>query len=499
MLHIRKIAGKRISQRGWLRLFAVAAIAAIFIAGCGSDDDAEPETPTTTAAQPSPPTTATTAPPPTTSPPTTSPPTTTTTAPPSAPAEYDIAAGANHTCTLNEGRVLCWGNNLHGQLGNGESGPTVHSSVPVEAEGITDAVALGAGWEHTCAVHATGEVSCWGDDTSGELGNGETADSVPEPVKVIGLDDATDVTAGHWHTCALRSTGEISCWGRNHDGQLGNGDMGVDSAVPVSVTGISDAVSVSANGEHSCAVHATGEVSCWGDNWEGEFGNGESGPGIQSAVPVKASGVADAVAVASGYNHTCALREGGKVSCWGNNEFGQVGNGVDFVSEALDGSLIVDPIEVVSLDDAIAVSAGGAYSCALRETGEISCWGTNTYGQLGNIQATFSNPTPLPVSGIDDAVVIAAGAGHVCAVRQGGSISCLGSNIYGELGNGQSVQFSSEQVKVAGIDDAVDLSSAIYHSLRASLQQAKCLAGADSGKDWMAMLPPAMLRLCRSK
>ena len=91
----------------------------------------------------------------------------------------------------------------------------------------------------------------------------------------------------------------------------------------------------------------------------------------------------------------------------GNNEFGQVGNGVDFVSEALDGSLIVDPIEVVSLDDAIAVSAGGAYSCALRETGEISCWGTNTYGQLGNIQATFSNPTPLPVSGIDDAVVIA--------------------------------------------------------------------------------------------
>ena len=464
MLHIRKIAGKRISQRGWLRLFAVVAIAAIFIAGCGSDDDAEPETPTTTAAQPSPPTTATTAPPPTTSPPTTSPPTTTTTAPPPAPPEYGIAAGANHTCTLNEGRVLCWGNNLHGQLGNGESGPTVHSSVPVEAEGITDAVALGAGWEHTCAVHATGEVSCWGDDTSGELGNGETADSVPEPVKVIGLDDAVDVTAGHWHTCALRSTGEVSCWGRNHDGQLGNGDMGVDSAVPVSVRGISDAVSVSANGEHSCAVHATGEVSCWGDNWEGEFGNGESGPGIQSAVPVKASGVADAVAVASGYNHTCALREGGKVSCWGNNEFGQVGNGVDFVSEALDGSLIVDPVEVVSLDDAIAVSAGGAYSCALRETGEISCWGTNTYGQLGNIQATFSNPTPLPVSGIDDAVVIAAGAGHICAVRQGGSISCLGSNIYGELGNGQSVQFSSEQVKVAGIDDAVDVSSAIYHS-----------------------------------
>ena len=463
MLYIPIIANKRIFHFSWLKLLAVVAIATIFIAGCSSDDDAEPETSTTTVAPTSSTTTtATTAAPPSTAPP--PPTTTTTTAPPPAPPEYDITGGANHTCMLNEGKVLCWGNNLHGQLGNGQSGVTMHSSVPVEARGINDAVALGAGWEHTCAVHATGEVSCWGDDTSGELGNGETANSIPVPVKVIGLDDAVDVTAGHWHTCALRSSGEVSCWGRNHDGQLGNDDMGIDSYVPVSVTGISDAVSVSANGEHSCAVHATGEVSCWGDNWEGEFGNGESGPGIQSAVPVKASGVSDAVAVASGYNHTCALREGGKVSCWGNNEFGQVGNGVDFVSEALDGSLIVDPSEVVSLDDAIAVSAGGAYSCALRETGEISCWGTNTYGQLGNIQATFSNPTPLPVSGIDDAVGVATGGGHICAVRQGGAVSCLGSNIYGELGNGQSVQFTSEQVKVGGIDDAVDVSSAIYHS-----------------------------------
>ena len=461
MLHIRKIPIQRFLSRRWLWFAAVVAVAAIFAAGCSSDDDAEPEAPTTTVAPTSATAaTATTAAPPSTAPPTT----TTTTAPPLAPPEYDITAGINHSCTINEGRVLCWGSNLHGQLGNGESGAAEYSSVPVEAQGITDAVAVGAGWEHTCAVHATGEVSCWGDDTSGELGNGETADSVPEPVKAVGLDDAVDVTAGHWHTCALRSTGEVSCWGRNHDGQLGNGDIGVDSYVPVSVRGITDAVSVSVNGEHSCVVHATGEVSCWGDNWQGELGNGESGPGAESAVPVKASGIADAVAVASGYGHTCALREGGKVSCWGNNEFGQVGNGVDFVSEALDGSLIVDPIEVVSLDDAVAVSAGGAYSCAVHETGEMSCWGSNAYGQLGNIQAIFSNPTPLLVSGIDDAVGLAAGEGHTCAIRQGGAVSCLGSNIYGQLGNGQSGRFTSEQVKAEGIDDAVDLSSSLNHS-----------------------------------
>ena len=270
MLHIRKIARQRFLSRRWLWFTAVVAVAAILAAGCSSGDDAEPEASTTTVAP-----TSTAVPTTTTSPPpTTSSPTTTTTAPPPALPEYDIAAGVNHSCTLNEGRVLCWGSNLHGQLGNGESGATAYSSVPVEAQGIADAVAVGAGWEHTCAVHATGEVSCWGDDTSGELGNGITADSIPVPVKVIGLDDAIDVTAGDWHTCALRSTGEVSCWGRNRDGQLGNDDMGVDSYVPVSVRGISDAVSVSANGEHSCAVHATGEVSCWGDNWQGELGTG---------------------------------------------------------------------------------------------------------------------------------------------------------------------------------------------------------------------------------
>ena len=460
MLCISKISSKRIFHFSWLKLLTVVAIAAIFIAGCSSDDDAEPETPATTAAPTSAPaTTATTAPPPTTA--TT---VTATTAPPPAPPEYDIAAGVSHSCTLKEGKVLCWGSNLHGQLGNGESSATAHSSTPVEAQGITDAVALGAGWEHTCAVHATGEVSCWGDDTSGELGNGATANSEPLPVKVVGLDDAVDVTAGHWHTCALRSSGEVSCWGRNSDGQLGNDDMGVDSYVPVPVTGISDAVSVSANGEHTCAAHATGEVSCWGDNWQGELGNGESGSGAQSAVPVRVSGVADAVAVASGYDHTCALREGGKVSCWGHNEFGQIGNDRDFITEVLNDSFIADPSEVVSLDDAIAITAGGAVSCAVRENGTISCWGSNAYSRMGNSEALSANPTPLPISGIDDAVGVAAGSNHTCIVRQDGAVSCLGSNIYGELGDGQSDLFTSEQVKVVSIDDTVDLSSSLYHS-----------------------------------
>ena len=150
----------------------------------------------------------------------------------------------NSSYVLREsGSVLCWGENENGQLGNGEFGGNVYSTVPVEVEDITDAVAIAAGWEHTCAVHSTGEISCWGDDSRGELGNGQVVDSSPLPVKVVDIDDAVAITAGHWHTCAVHITGSISCWGGDHDGQLGNGEIGdeFDSAVPVSVLNISDA------------------------------------------------------------------------------------------------------------------------------------------------------------------------------------------------------------------------------------------------------------------
>ena len=124
------------------------------------------------------------------------------------------------------GKVSCWGENDKGQLGDGEFGRDLYSSVPVEVSGITDAVDVSAGWEHTCAVHATGEVSCWGDDTNGELGNGAISNQEPLPVKAEGIADAIAVTVGHLHTCALRSTGEIACWGaqpRRATGQRRNG------------------------------------------------------------------------------------------------------------------------------------------------------------------------------------------------------------------------------------------------------------------------------------
>ena len=182
--------------------------------------------------------------------------------------------------------------------------------MPVKVAGISDATAIAAGGDHSCALHPTGEVSCWGSNAYGELGNGQStgdpqdnsADSAV-PVKVIGISDATAIVTGGNHTCALLRTGEVSCWGRNTYGELGNGqstgdpqDNSADSAVPVKVIGISDATAIAEGGFHSCALHRTGEVSCWGGNIYGELGTGKStgdrqDTSIYSPKPVKVTGL----------------------------------------------------------------------------------------------------------------------------------------------------------------------------------------------------------------
>ena len=150
------------------------------------------------------------------------------------------------------------------------------------------------------------------------------------PVEVLGITDATAVAAGFLHTCALRRTGTITCWGNNEDGQLGNGQSGSGerSSVPVEVLGINDATAIAAGYDHSCALLQTGTITCWGNNEDGQLGNGQSGEDTISSVPVEVLGINDATAIAAGGRHSCALRRTGTITCWGNNFTGQLGNGV---------------------------------------------------------------------------------------------------------------------------------------------------------------------------
>src|SRR5205809_4781134 len=249
-----------------------------------------------------------------------------------------IAARGYHSCALlGDGTVWCWGRNQDGQLGNGIPLPAPPgtqcpsswcSSTPVRASGITGAAAVIAGGYHTCAVLMPDRtVQCWGRNDDGQLGDG-TRTSSSTPVPVGGLTGAAAVTGGFYHTCALLGDGTVQCWGQNYEGQLGNGIVGGVSTTPVLVAGLANVRAVSGGYRHTCALLRDGTVQCWGRNVEGQLGDGTT---TSSSTPVGVGDITDAVAVGSGVLHTCALLLNSTVKCWGavgsGNDFGQLGNG----------------------------------------------------------------------------------------------------------------------------------------------------------------------------
>ena len=378
-----------------------------------------------------------------------------------------ITTGPDFSCALHQsGTISCWGNNRYGQLGNGQNGYIDYSSVPLEVVGIVDATAIATSWEHSCALHQGGTISCWGNNYNGQLGNGQSGENAMSsvPVQVADITDATAITTGANHSCALHQNGTISCWGRNNHGQLGNGESGDESefSEPVKVEGIADATAITTGGEHSCALHITRTISCWGNNYSGQLGNGQSGENAASSVPAQVADITNATAITTGANHSCALHQNGTISCWGNNEFGKLGNGTDNNYSSV-------PAQIANIKDATAITTGAGNSCALHQTSTISCWGDNWYGQLGSGTDDSYSSVPAQIANIKDAIAIATGGAHSCALHQTGTISCWGPNWNGQLGNGQrgynpSGLVEVRPVGVIGITDAKASETGYEHS-----------------------------------
>ena len=242
-------------------------------------------------------------------------------------------------------------------------------------------VSIAAGYLHTCAVLDTGGVQCWGDNLDGQLGGFSSTYTTNTPVTVVGLSSkVVSIAAGREHTCALLGTGGVQCWG---DSTLN------DSGPPRDVEGLSSkAVSISAVWQHTCAVLDTGGVQCWGWNNTGQLGNGTE---IASDTPVDVVGLSSkAVSIAAGTLSTCALLDTGGVQCWGDNEDGQLGNGTEIASGT--------PVDVVGLSaKVVSIAVGGSHTCALLDTGGVQCWGYNLDGQLGNGNVASSS-TPVDVT-----------------------------------------------------------------------------------------------------
>lgn len=260
----------------------------------------------------------------------------------------------------------------------------------------------------------------------------------------------TQLVSGASHVCALTTSGGVKCWGDDTYGQLGNNSTLASSSIPVPVSGLtSGVVSITAGEYHTCAVTAGGGAKCWG--WDAYGQLGDSTAFADKPTPVDVAGLASGVArLESGRWHTCAVMESGGVRCWGSDTYGQLGNDAALANKGT-------PADVFGLGAGVAsVSAGGMHTCAVTLTGGVKCWGNDSYGQLGNDVALADKATPVDVFELSSGVSsVAAGGAHSCAVTATHGVKCWGYDFDGQLGNDLAIADKPIPVDVYGLSSGV--------------------------------------------
>ncbi len=394
-----------------------------------------------------------------------------------------IASGDRHTCAVTkDGGVKCWGDNTYDQLGNGTTGDT-RELTPVDVRGFAEPVSgIVLGVAHTCVIAKDGNVQCVGANWSGQLGDGTTEEHTM-PVKAVGLGSGVrQVTAGYDFTCALTAYWAVKCWGENENGQLGDGSL-ADQHIPVDVDRMSHGIwSIAAGASHACALTDQGEVECWGDNYQGQLGDGTT---ISASHPLKIKELASGVqAITAGMRHTCALMPARGVKCWGGNDYGQLGDGTNIQRAT--------PVDVAGLQEPVtAIAAGPDFTCALTSSGGVKCWGANRDGELGD--GTFtSRSLPVDVTGLAGSVnAIAAGYSHACALTADGGVECWGRNADGQLGDG-TIENRNTAVEVFGLTSGiVKIAAGGAHTCAITKNGGvKCWGSIDYGRDDMSMGEP---------
>lgn len=409
-----------------------------------------------------------------------------------------IELGSNHTCAiLATGSVKCWGNNLWGQLGLGDEASQgddlfeMGEDLPtVDLNTVQPVVGLAAGTDYTCALLPYGQIKCWGSSSYGQLGLGDTkvrGDDLNEmgvwlPVVDFGTaQSVVMIAAGGSHLCALLNSGAVKCWGNNTYGQLGLGDknprgdnpgeMG-DNLPPLHL-GIFPVASITAGLAHTCALSTDGRVKCWGRNNCGQLGQGHTNSygddsnDLLDMLPNVALGSGlRADAISSGYAHTCALLDNGRVKCWGHNEYGQLG-GNDTANRGDHLNEMSDELPFVPLapdDPVFELAAGGNHTCVLlKESGNVRCWGANNYGQQGDANADQGLVVHTADLGTERrAVHISAGSNHTCAIMDDRSLKCWGNNMYGQLGLGDDNRRGDNPNEMGDSLPSVKLFSALW-------------------------------------
>jgi alpha-tubulin suppressor-like RCC1 family protein len=325
-----------------------------------------------------------------------------------------IEASYSHACGLDAtGKLFCVGTGDNGRLGDG-NGSAHYASVPLQV-GSSSYVDLGVGASHACAIRDDGTLHCWGAVPL------QTFQLVPTQVGTA--TDWEQVTAGDEHTCGIRAGGELYCWGYNYDGQLGLGHFD-DEIDPVRVGTESDWIDVWGSSGGACATREGGLTFCWGENYSGELGS-TAAPLSEVPTPEPLSGPQRYRRIASGGEVRCGQTSDRSVYCWGSNEYGALGRGVE---PYVDAMFVVD-----SIFDAFA-DGDGQGGCGIA-SGQLLCWGSHATNGSGGFQ---SLPSPTPISTETDWTSVSLSTyynGHGCAIRAE-QLYCWGSNHAGQLGNG---------------------------------------------------------------
>ena len=369
-----------------------------------------------------------------------------------------VAAGGEHSLALTAaGNVMSWGGNSQGQLGDGT---VTASNTPVPVSGLSNGItAVAAGYSDSFALKSDDTVVAWGDNYSGDLGDGSGSVQTA-PVAVAGLSNVRAIAAGWYHTLAVKWDGTVWSWGENYDGELGIGSGLYNEPTPVQVFGLHDIVAVSAGDEFSLALAADGTVYAWGYNGSGQLGDGSYN---QHSIPEKVAGLGgQAVAVAAGGDQSFALLTTGTLTAWGGDYSGELGNGAS-------GNDYTTPV-AASMSGVAAVSAGNYFSaaisgptpsippppgsshatkCGTSSDSAAIAWGGNSNGQVGD-GTTTDAPTPEQVNGLgNDIVAVTAGDAHGVALRDDGSVVAWGDNSNYQLGDGRQETYSVIPVPVS--------------------------------------------------
>ncbi len=347
-------------------------------------------------------------------------------------------AGSEQIILKSDGTVWDWGFNLHGQLGNGTIGINNDTDLPGQVLGpggvgyLNSISAIMGGESHNMALKSDGTVWCWGWNYFGQLGDGTTnwgttTSYALSPVKVFGLTNVALLGGRGYHNLAVKTDGTIWCWGDNQYGELGNGSINSQGTnVPVQVVGLTNPVAVSGGGFYSMALMPDGTVWTWGDNTYGQLGDGTT---TMRTEPVRVVGLSNVVAISGGWIDALAVKSDGTVWTWGDNSTGELGIGTA-------GGATNLPVQVLGLSNMVSVSGGDLSSMARRADGTIWKWGQNVYGELGiGTSDTNAHPNAVQVPGLTGVVQSACRDYHNICVKADGTVWTWGDNRYGGMGD----------------------------------------------------------------